>query len=121
MIDPQQVDIHPNAFCFFFEPTSTQTTNIVAGMIISTNDTTQVCKIQRYEQSSRPKNKFIPMWTQPDGKIFARGKPQKHQTPAYITCSYNDIVVTTVLENDRVPPSLLRSLENHGTIPIHPP
>ena len=61
------------------------------------------------------------MWTQPDGKIFARGKPQKHQTPAYITCSYNDIVVTTVLENDRVPPSLLRSLENHGTVPMHPP
>ena len=90
-------------------------------MIISANDANQVCKIQRYEQSSRPKNKFIPMWTQPDGKIFARGKPQKHQTPAYITCSYNDIVVTTVLENDRVPPSLLRSLENHGTVPMHPP
>ena len=60
MIDPQQVDIRPNAVCFFSEPTTAQTTNIVAGMIINANDATQACKIQRYEQHNRPKTKFIP-------------------------------------------------------------
>ena len=120
MIDPQHVDISPNVFCFFSEPTSAHTTNIVAGMIITTNDATQTCKIQRYEQSGRPKTKFIPMWTQRDGQLFARGKPQKHQIPAYATCSYKDIIVTTIFDNDRIPASVLRYLENHGVVPTSP-
>ena len=89
-------------------------------MIITTNDATQTCKIQRYEQSGRPKTKFIPMWTQRDGQLFARGKPQKHQIPAYATCSYKDIIVTTIFDNDRIPASVLRYLENHGVVPTSP-
>jgi hypothetical protein len=89
-------------------------------MIITTNDATQKCKIQRYEQSCRPKTKFTPMWTQRDGQLFARGKPQKHQTPAYTTCSYTDIIVTTVFDNDRIPTSVLRYLTNHGAVPTSP-
>ncbi len=56
------------------------------------------------------------MWTQRDGQLFARGKPQKHQTPAYTTCSYTDIIVTTVFDNDRIPASALRYLTNHGAV-----
>ena len=37
------------------------------------------------------------------------------------TCSYQDIIVTTVLDTDRVPASILQSLANHGAVTLYPP
>ena len=122
MIDIPECEIADNKFCFFYEPelTKGQTLNIFAGFIVSANEKTMMCKIHRYEQCTRPKNKFKPLWTQPDGQIFARGKQQKHQIPVHATVSYQNIIVTTMLDNDRIPESVLRSLGNQGAVTMHP-
>ena len=85
MIDIQNIVIAADTFCFFSEkqsPKTTQTTNIFAGLIVHVDDKAQTCKIHRYQQSNRPKNKFTPLWTQHDGQVYARAKQQKHQIPA---------------------------------------
>ena len=122
MIDIPKCEIAENQFCFFYEPEQNkgQTLNIFAGIIVTANDKTMMCTIHRYQQSTRPKNKFLPLWTQPDGQIFARGKQQKHQLPVHATVSYQDIIVTTILEKDKIPEYVLRSLGNQGAATMHP-
>ena len=122
MIDIPECVIADNKFCFFYEPelNKGKTLNIFAGLIVLANAKTQTCKIHRYQQTTRPKNKFQPLWTQSDGQIFARGKQQKHQIPVHATVSYQDIIVTTMLENDRISESVLRSLGNQGAVTMHP-
>ena len=122
MIDILECEIAKNKFCFFYEPAPNESTtlNIFAGLILATDEDTQTCKIHHHQQTTRPKNKFQPLWTQSDGKIFARGKQQKHQIPVQTTVAYKDIIVTTTLENDRVSESVLHSLRNQGAVTMHP-
>ena len=91
---------------------------IAPGLIMSADFANQVCTIHRYEQLTRPKNKFVPMWTTCSGKQGNTTLKNKHQTPEYTMVSYKDIVLTTKLDaNGRLDDIILRSLHNQGIMP----
>lgn len=124
MIDTAIIDIVEGAFCFYQMTSSDTTMIIVPGLIIAVDFPNQVCTIHRYEQVTRPKNKFIPIWTPiktlttPSGRKLPRTSKLKNQTPEYLMVSYKDIILTTQLDaNGRLDDAILRSLANQGIMP----
>jgi hypothetical protein len=117
MIDSANLEIEDGAFCFF-QILGSLTMTIAPGIIMSADFANQVCTIHRYEQLTRPKNKFVPMWTTCSGKQGNTTLKNKHQTPEYTMVSYKDIVLTTKLDaNGRLDDIILRSLHNQGIMP----
>ena len=94
---------------------------VVPGLIVSIDYDTQLCTVHRYQQLERPKNKFIPMCAPIEGSMPYRGKhiarasKVKERLPAYVVVPYQDIILTTRLdENNRLDDAILRSLVNKG-------
>jgi hypothetical protein len=117
MIDSANLEIEDGAFCFF-QISSSLTMTIAPGLIMSADFANQVCTIHRYEQLTRPKNKFVPMCTTCRGKQGNTTSKTKHQTPEYTMVSYKDIILTTKLDaNGRLNDIILRSLHNQGIMP----
>jgi len=114
---PSAIQIHVNQFYFFSDPedTTSETTNVKAGKLISHDVPTQTCTMHYYENTPKTVCQYSPLWISSHGKITRGRSSPKNSSPHTVCISTSALCVQSPITSSGVISKLtLNTLRSQG-------